>query len=515
MLQKMSNADIPSPHSAQPLLSSRRLELLSLALILSLSLGLRLWGLGDKSLWLDEAASVTISRLPLRKMFQGIAAHDAHPPLHFVVLKLISSARLSEWLVRLPSAAASVAAVWIVYLISRTILGAKAALVSALLMAASGYHVYFAQEARLHSLVTFLILLSWYSYIVNCLSQKKNSWFYWLLYVVATTASLYTYYYAAFSIVGQGIATVIFAVKDRNGKYWKAWAISAAVSVLLFLPWMPVLWQKMRWAATSPSALSQGWVFGGWTLLETLQEFMTGHQLLAREQHLVALYFICVVIFVSALLLLSKKQNQLIICACALLVPYICVGLLQLTPHIFESKHLIYTSPFLFILVGSLWSTSRSKLLPVVTSIVLLCTNTVALWEYYAPSFEKENWRGIGTFIETHSKPGDALCRNPGFLHFPLNLYLESAMPRVPASLADKVDYSTLERSIKRVWLVQSFSRISMPNPAIGKWFEKNWKRDSIIKSSGFLGTIYVGLYERPPRLDQGNNEIERNNNDK
>ena len=45
----------------------------------------RLWMLGDKSLWLDEAFSWKMARFPVPDMIRGTAS-DVHPPLLYLIL---------------------------------------------------------------------------------------------------------------------------------------------------------------------------------------------------------------------------------------------------------------------------------------------------------------------------------------------------------------------------------------------------------------------------------------------
>ena len=56
-----------------------------LGLILVAATALRLWGLGAKSLWLDEIMTVQKASMSFSGMMGQIRQHDAHPPLFQIV----------------------------------------------------------------------------------------------------------------------------------------------------------------------------------------------------------------------------------------------------------------------------------------------------------------------------------------------------------------------------------------------------------------------------------------------
>ena len=51
-----------------------------------LGLGLRLFGIANESLWLDEATSLILVRMPLNELGVNLLKEDVHPPLYFTLL---------------------------------------------------------------------------------------------------------------------------------------------------------------------------------------------------------------------------------------------------------------------------------------------------------------------------------------------------------------------------------------------------------------------------------------------
>src|SRR5688500_6210455 len=80
--------------------------------VLLLALFLPLRGLGDQSLWFDEAASVRIVKQDTATMFASIKSDERIPPLHYVILHAwVRVFGDGEFSVRFPSVLAGTAAV--------------------------------------------------------------------------------------------------------------------------------------------------------------------------------------------------------------------------------------------------------------------------------------------------------------------------------------------------------------------------------------------------------------------
>ena len=65
-----------------------RTEALALIGIIGLAAGLRLYQLGSRSVWLDEASSLWAARLPWPQLIPTLATHDETPPLYYALLHL-------------------------------------------------------------------------------------------------------------------------------------------------------------------------------------------------------------------------------------------------------------------------------------------------------------------------------------------------------------------------------------------------------------------------------------------
>ncbi len=126
---------------------------LVLVLIIAAGAGLRLFRLGQKSLWVDEAISCALAS----------TGHDPVelPPLYFRLLGLTMELAGSEeeWALRLLSALCGIAAIPLVFLLGREADDRWTGAAAALILALSPYHVQISQEARNYALLSLLALL--------------------------------------------------------------------------------------------------------------------------------------------------------------------------------------------------------------------------------------------------------------------------------------------------------------------------------------------------------------------
>src|SRR5512144_1720929 len=80
------------------------LEQRLLAILVIIGSGLRLYSLADKSIWLDEAFSITLSQHGLFDMLRLVFLTDTNPPLYYLALKIWLLFGAGETQVRMLSA---------------------------------------------------------------------------------------------------------------------------------------------------------------------------------------------------------------------------------------------------------------------------------------------------------------------------------------------------------------------------------------------------------------------------
>jgi uncharacterized membrane protein len=158
---------LAKPTEKSPLSLQALFFLIAAAFLLALGLALRVYHLGDRSLWFDEALTANTSRSTLAHMIGATRARGSAAIMHPYILYLVEKIGKSGVAVRAPSVLASVLAVLVMLAMVRAKVSQKAALFAAAILAFSASQIRYAQEVREYSLTvlfaTILIycLLRW------------------------------------------------------------------------------------------------------------------------------------------------------------------------------------------------------------------------------------------------------------------------------------------------------------------------------------------------------------------
>ena len=112
-------------------------------------------------LWLDEALSVNIARLPLGDIPEALR-HDGHPPLYYFLLhgwmELFGD---GDAAVRALSGVFGLALFPLMWVAGRRLAGRQGAWAAVLVLAVSPYAIRYSTETRMYSLVMVLGLAAW------------------------------------------------------------------------------------------------------------------------------------------------------------------------------------------------------------------------------------------------------------------------------------------------------------------------------------------------------------------
>ena len=123
-------------------------------LVVAVGLVLRFWT--RSGLWLDEALTVDIARLPLHAIPEALK-HDGAPPLYYYLLHFwIALFGQSNDAVRALSGIIAVLTLPVAWLCGKRFGGRAVAWTTLVLLASAPFAVYYGTEARMYSLVILL-----------------------------------------------------------------------------------------------------------------------------------------------------------------------------------------------------------------------------------------------------------------------------------------------------------------------------------------------------------------------
>ncbi|MCU1351366.1 MAG: Dolichyl-phosphate-mannose-protein mannosyltransferase [Acidimicrobiales bacterium] len=209
-----------------------------------LAVGIILRFLTRSPLWLDEALSVNISRLPLGQI-GGALRHDGHPPLYYYLLHLwMDLFGSSNGAVRAFSGLWAVALLPLTWLAGQRLGGKRVAWAATLVMAASPFAIRYGTETRMYSMVMVLALSGW---LVAQDALRRPTLVRLAGLAVLTGALLLTHYWAMWFLAAVGVGLLVRLVRERRAGDHDATVPTLkvlgamAVGGLLFLPWLPSL----------------------------------------------------------------------------------------------------------------------------------------------------------------------------------------------------------------------------------------------------------------------------------
>ena len=193
---------------------------------------LRLGSTSD--LWLDEALSVNIARLPLGDMVDALR-RDGHPPLYYLLLHgWIELFGDGDEAVRSLSGVFSLAALPLMWLAGGRYAGRAAAGAGLVLLATNPFAIRYATEARMYALVTLLVLAGWLSLRA---ALDRPSRLALAGTAVTTGLLLLTHYWSFYLVAATGL---VLLWSWRGGRAGARRALLAmAVGCVLFVPWLP------------------------------------------------------------------------------------------------------------------------------------------------------------------------------------------------------------------------------------------------------------------------------------
>jgi uncharacterized membrane protein len=210
-------------------------------------------------LWLDEALTVNIAKLPLSDLQEALK-RDGAPPLYYALLHgWIQIFGSSDLAVRALSGVLGVAMLALAYLSGRRLGGPDpsrrrwVAWGAVLVVAASPYAIRFSTEARMYVLAMVLVLLG---YLAVWRAVERPTLGRLSCVTLVTAALLYTQYWAFFlvAVVGGTQLWVIWRARGAERTKERAGALkllaSIAVGGLLFVPWLPTFIYQMQHTGT-------------------------------------------------------------------------------------------------------------------------------------------------------------------------------------------------------------------------------------------------------------------------
>jgi hypothetical protein len=406
----------------------------TLAVILLAGAVIRLVGIADRGLWLDEALSVLYAHLDWGAVI-ALRRYGTNPPLyHFLLSLWVGVFGDSEFSVRMLSWVFGVGSVWAVYELARRLADVPTALIAAAVLAVSDMAVAYSQEARFYAMIQFGSIastLALYTWVVD--RSPRAGW----AYVAAMILFAWTHTYAWFVLAAHAVWIVGRAslFNRERQRLLRGGGLGFAVIVASFVPWILVLVDQVR------TASGHYWIPRppAWLLPACLYDFV------APVHFLRYLVGVAAIIVVLGWVLTRRRRAAarvnhepqhpvaygLLLCWLALpvLMPFLwsLVG----TP-IFQIKYAIVAQPAAVILLARLAARATVAGMGIVT--------LVSFWSFWPAGYPLvyEDWDKAANLIEREQGRGALIYVYRDYCTPALSYYLSGNDSVVPVRARDQ-----------------------------------------------------------------------------
>ena len=457
-----------------------------LALLLTLVGGLlRILFLAKQGLWLDETFSVWLANQSLPDMLHWIVTIDKHPPLYYLLLHAwIPNAEDIPYHARLLSVLFGTGTIPVIYLTGKRLSGTLMGLVAATFLAFSPFNIYFAQEARMYTLLAFNAALAIYA-LVRLLTDERSrmpigsqfrgylhawrtagpaepdpaegfrykieppkrglrAWIYrhrwspirtietdlaWVALIVFSTATLYTHNAAIFFLIATNlfVFSLLLIQKRHNAAAQPAFQapslaswIKAQLSILIL--WSPWIVVFIRQAGRVDQAF---WIpKPTWDIIYQTFRSLLNTSAPNASSPPIMMWILCAVLCLG-LVYYRKKLSRFFFLAALFAVPFLGELLVSLRRPVFLDRTLIWITVPLVLLLAAGILQLRFRLLMVIV-VGVIATNYLFTTTDYYRWYQKENWDTAASFVGYFAEKDDLILFNSNFVVIPFDYYFKT-----------------------------------------------------------------------------------------
>jgi uncharacterized membrane protein len=465
---------------------------------------LRLAFLGRQSLWYDEAFSLAVARADWPTFWAALLSDGVHPPGYYLLLRGgLALFGAGEFGLRFPSVLAGTLAVPLIYQLGRALGSRRWGGAAGLLLVLNPFALWYAQEARMYSLLLCLIVAAGYAFWKLAARPDLRRW----LGLAFVSALGFGVHYFAFVF---SLAQFVYLVASlrRTHRVLRWWVTAQAAAFLTFLPWaaaivtregrnfgigwihpptlldMPLTLSNLALALSDPT---WAWTWAGLALVTVT--VAAGMKASAMHIHPS---------------LLPTPYSLLLTW---LLVPIAFTWLISLRLPLYVDRFLIICLPPLLLLSSTIsLSPARGARGTMAVMIMVSAIASARIW--VDPGLAKEDWRAAAAYVQSMEAPGDTLVLRDLQTGIPFDYYYRGGLEAQFVAVNRQVTpLEDLGRGYTRLWLVyrrpfepahalagaQPFTWRDDQDPATRTWLAA--QAPALAREATFPG-VYVLLYQ-------------------
>ena len=414
----------------------------------------RLPWLSVQSIAFDESFSLAVGLSDWPTLFQAILSDGVHPPLFYVIhkgaLTLWGDSGFGQ---RFLAALFSIVAIPLIFWAGRLIFDRRVALLAALLLALNPLQVWFAQEARMYSLLSALAI---FSMAVFWQAMRTGRARYWIALTVVNSI-IFGLHYFGFLIPISQLAFIIATFRQSHRRL-RPWVITQVIAFLPLLPWL------IATALRETQSFGIGFLERPFPLdlPLTLWNFTTGWS----TYFLWPVSMLSLVLFaVAAINGLRWGQRKLHFSQLLLIfwifLPLAIVWIISQRRAFYADRYLSFIIPGLVLLVafGAVRINSlRWRRLLVIGLVMAGAFGLVNI--RFDPAFFKDNWRDTVAYLEQHGQPDDIILIYNSHLQIPFTYHYHGDLPHQPITqMFEYFSIESLTAGHRRAWVLYHYGR--------------------------------------------------------
>ncbi len=448
---------------------------------------LRVFLLDKNGMWLDETFSVWIASHGVVDMLQWIVRIDQHPPLYYLLLHYwISLNGDTPYHVRLFSVLFGAGTIPIIYLIGKRMSGVVMGLAAAVLLTLSLFNIYFAQETRMYTLLTFNAAVAIYalvrlltdlrsvrpiggqfrkylhawrtagpaqppdtqgdlSYLIEPPRTGWRAWIYrhrwssihtietdlaWVVFIMFSVATMLSHNTAVFFPLATNIFVLGLLLYQRIKKSGSPPAFQAPsfgnwvkAQVFIFLLWSPWIVSFIKQAS---AVYQRFWIpEPTWdTVIQVLKSFLNPSSSIPDSYALV-IWTLYVLVLCLGVVHFRKKFSLFLFLAALFAIPILGELIVSILRPIFYGRTLIWITIPLFLLLAA--GVAQLKYRPLMI-LVLGSIGVLSLFsagDYYR-FYQKEDWSTAAGYVANFAEKDDLVLFNSNFVKIPFDYYFKA-----------------------------------------------------------------------------------------
>jgi hypothetical protein len=446
--------------------------------------GLRVLLLRQKGMWLDETFSVWLADHTVADMLQWIARIDQHPPLYYLLLHYwIALKGDTPYYVRLLSVLFGAGTIPIIYLIGKRMSGTVMGLAAAVLLAFSPFNIYYAQETRMYTCLTFNAAVAIYA-LVRLLTDSRSArpigsqfreylhawrtsgpvepdteggfsyrdetrnqtgwraWIFrhrwlpiqtietdlaWVAFIVFSAATLLSHNTAVLFPLATNIFVLGLMLFQRVNRSESQTAFQAPsfwnwvkAQIGIFLLWSPWLLVFVKQVS---AVYQEFWLpKPDWdTIVQVLESFVNA-SMPFRGSQVMVMWILYALLLWLGLVHYRKGISRFLFLATLFAVPFLGELIVSIRRPIFLDRTLIWTTIPLFLMLAAGIAQLRFRFLTIVVVGILATNNLFSAADYYRFA-QKEDWSTAAGYVANFAQKDDLVLFNDAFGQIPFDYY--------------------------------------------------------------------------------------------